>query len=221
MIVTIDGPAGAGKSTTAKALAQRLGFRFLDTGAMYRTVALAALRQNVNLADVAALVETARSISIRLIDDRVFLGDEDVSAAIRTQEITAVTHFAANNSGVRAVLVEQQKFAGREGNIVTEGRDQGTVVFPQAECKFFLTASQEERARRRQAELEARGEESSLSDVLAAQNSRDRSDQTRQVGPLVAADDALEVITDGMSREEVVAHLETLVRKRIAGIRGD
>ena len=216
MIVTIDGPAGAGKSTTARALARRLGFRFLDTGAMYRAVAYAALRQEIGWHNPQSLVELASRLKLEVNEDRVLIDGEDVTAAIRTQEVTAVTHFAANNPGVREIMVEEQRAMAGDDDVVTEGRDQGTIVFPHAECKVFLTASAEERARRRAAELTKRGEPVSVEKVLADQARRDQSDSTRAVGPLAAADDAIEFITDGLTREEVVGGLEKLVRERIA-----
>lgn len=216
MIVVIDGPAGAGKSSAARALARRLGFRFLDTGAMYRAVVLSALRQNIELADAAALAAVARTLQIELTGDRVLLSGEDVTSAIRTADITALTHYAADNPAVREHLVKLQRLAAGQHNVVSEGRDQGTVVFPQAECKFFVTASPAERARRRMQDLEARGERLGFDEVLAAQELRDTRDRTRAVGPLIPAADALEILTDGLSPEEVVARLESIVRAKMA-----
>src|SRR5262245_32944142 len=158
MIVTLDGPAGAGKSPAARALARRLGFRFLDTGAMYRAVAWAAVRQGLDWGDPQALTALARRVSIEFRGDRVLLDGADVTAEIRRSEITAVTHYAANNPAVREHLVRLQRELAGNDNVVAEGRDQGTVVFPRAECKIFLTASPEERARRRQLDLQSRGE---------------------------------------------------------------
>lgn len=218
MIVTIDGPAGAGKSTVARRLARRLDFRFLDTGAMYRAVAWAALERSLPWDQPNALVALARHIKIELDGKRVLVDGRDVSEAIRTSETTAVTHYAANNPGVREHLVELQRRAAGNDDIVTEGRDQGTVVFPQAECKIFLTASPEERARRRVEDLASRGEELSLQEVLTQQSERDRKDEMRDVGPLRAADDSIEFCTDGMTADEVVDRLEALVRSRMKNV---
>lgn len=216
MIITIDGPAGAGKSTTARALARRLDFRFLDTGAMYRAVAWTALERGLSWDRPDELVELASRLVIELRGDQVLVDGRDVSQAIRTTEATAVTHHAANNPGVRAHLVELQRIAAGSDDIVTEGRDQGTVVFPHAECKIYLTASPAERARRRAQDLAARGEDLSWQDVLAQQAVRDQNDFTRAVGPLKAAEDAIEVYTDGLSPDEVVDRLEALVRSRMS-----
>lgn len=215
MIVTIDGPAGAGKSTVAKALARRLGFRFLDTGAMYRSVALAALERKLAWDAPQRLVELAEQLRLELVGEQVLCDGVDVSEAIRTSEVTAVTHYAANNAGVRAHLVELQKAAAGDDDIVTEGRDQGTVVFPGAECKIYLTASPEERARRRAEQLSRQGESVSVAEVLKSQNLRDQSDSTRVVGPLAAADDAIEVMTDGLTPAQVIDRLEELVRSKM------
>lgn len=215
MIVVIDGPAGAGKSSAARALARRLGFRFLDTGAMYRAVVLAGLRRGADLADAAALAEFARGLHIELAADRVVLDGEDVTSAIRSVEITGLTHYAADNPGVREHLVELQRQAAAGHNVVSEGRDQGTVVFPQADCKFFLTASPAERARRRMRDLEARGERLDFDEVLAAQQLRDTRDRSRAVGPLVPAADAIEISTDGLEPDEVIARLESIVRSKM------
>ncbi|NQT40182.1 MAG: (d)CMP kinase [Planctomycetes bacterium] len=214
MIVTIDGPAGAGKSTVARTLARRLGFGFLDTGAMYRAVALAGLRRGVDWDRQEPLAELAGRMTLQFEDRKLLLDGEDVTEAIRDSEVTAVTRHAADNPQVRSRLVElQRRIAGR-GNFVTEGRDQGTVVFPQAACKIFLTASAQQRASRRLADLQAQGETTTLDRVLADQQRRDREDCDRAVGALKPAEDAVEVNTDGMTLDQVVDHLESLVRKR-------
>ncbi len=214
MIVTIDGPAGAGKSTVAKSLAEKLGFRFLDTGAMYRAVTLAALRRGLSREDAEGWAELARQVEIRFEGQRVLLDGEDVSDAIRTSQVTAHIRYAADNPQVREHLVKLQQEIGRTGDIVTEGRDQGTVAFPHAECKIFLTASPEERARRRVHDLQQRGETPSFDEVLAQQVQRDRRDSSRAVGPLLQAQDAVPLVTDGMSIDEVVERLVEIVEKR-------
>lgn len=213
MIITIDGPAGAGKSSVARTLARRLGFRFLDTGAMYRAVALAGKRHGLDWDLPDDLARLARRIQLKVIGDRILLDGEDVTEAVRTSDVTAVTRYAADNPQVRDRLVTLQRTLAGSDNVVTEGRDQGTVAFPDAECKIFLTASPEERARRRLCDLQARGEPVSLEQVLAAQERRDLQDVIRLVGPLVPAADAIKVCTDGMTLEQVVDRLEEIARK--------
>jgi cytidylate kinase len=213
MIVTIDGPAGAGKSSIARRLAERLGFQFLDTGAMYRAVALAALRAGLGHGDEDWIARLAREITIDMRHERTFLNGEDVSAAIRTSEVSAAVYLAADNVAVRRRLVELQRQIADQRDTVTEGRDQGTVAFPSAECKIFLTASPLERARRRHQELADRGESVTVDEVLAQQADRDRRDAARPVGALVKAADAVEVWTDGLAPEQVVDRLECIVNR--------
>jgi cytidylate kinase len=215
MIVTIDGPAGAGKSSAARGLARRLGFRFLDTGAMYRAVTLAAREQGIEWTDTRGMAHLASRIRVELTGDQVLLDGRDVTQAIRRFEITTATHYAADNPGVRAQLVEWQRAAAADDNVVTEGRDQGTVVFPHAEVKIFLTADEEERAARRHRDLVARGESIPFDEVLANQQLRDQRDASRAVGALVKADDAIEVSTNGLSPEEVITCLEAIVRSKL------
>jgi cytidylate kinase len=215
MIITIDGPAGAGKSSVARTLAQRLGFRFLDTGAMYRAVALAGKRRGLNWAEPEELARLAENLEIRVTGDRILMDGEDVTEAVRSSAVTAVTRYAAENPKVREHLVRLQRTLASHDDIVTEGRDQGTVAFPEAECKIFLTASPEERARRRLHDLQVQGETATLEQVLAAQERRDREDASRPVGPLVPASDAVEVWTDGMTMSEVVDRLEEIVKRKV------
>ncbi len=214
MIVTIDGPAGAGKSSAARALAARLGFRFLDTGAMYRAVTLAAIERGVDLEDADALLDVAKSIHIDLADGLVQLDGRDVTRAIRTFEITTATRYAADHPGVRAHLVAlQQKWADHL-DVVAEGRDQSTVVFPHAECKIYLTASEEVRADRRYLDMVNRGEHVSRAEVLDKQRDRDTRDCTRAVGALTKTPQQIEVNTDGMSQDQVVERLMELVLEK-------
>ena len=216
MIVTIDGPAGAGKSSAAKLLAVRLGFRFLDTGAMYRAVAQAALQQRLDCDDPQALASLAGELKIELEPECVRVNGRDVTAEIRTVAVTEVTKYAADNPAVRAHLVQLQRTFGANRNIVSEGRDQGTVVFPDAECKIFLTATSEERAKRRVLELQSQGQTADFDSILAMQEARDARDGARAVGPLRKAEDAIELLTDGMTQAEVVDQMEALVRSRKA-----
>lgn len=213
MIITIDGPAGAGKSTVAKVLARRLGFRYLDTGAMYRAVALAGLRRAVDWDRPQDLAELAATLEIKVVGERIFLDGEDVSRAVRASAVTAVTRYAADNPAVRRQLVALQRAVAGSDDVVAEGRDQGTVVFPEAECKIFLTAGPEQRAGRRLRDLQSQGESATLEEVLADQQDRDRQDATRGIGRLAAASDAREVCTDGLSVDEVVDRLESLARE--------
>jgi cytidylate kinase len=214
MIVAIDGPAGAGKSSVSRRLAHRLGFQFLDTGAMYRAIALAAMRQHYGPADAEAIADLAQRTSLILHEERVLLDGYDVTALIRTSEVASSVHLAADNRRVRERLVHLQREFADGNDTVTEGRDQGTVAFPHAECKIYLTATPEERAHRRHAELRARGEDISWERVLEQINERDRRDMAREFGPLRRADDAIDVCTDGLTTEEVIARLETIVRER-------
>ena len=213
MIVTIDGPAAAGKSTAARALAERLGFDFLDTGAMYRAVTLAALRRKIPLDNEQALEKLAASLKIELRGKAVLLDGEDVSVAIRDVEVTKHSRNVADNPGVRRQMVLLQREAGRSHNIVAEGRDQGTVVFPDAACKFFLTAAPTVRAERRQVDLAKRGLHITVDQVLADQNERDDRDASRAIAPMVPASDAIHVDSSHMSLTDVVDSLERRVRQ--------
>jgi cytidylate kinase len=209
MVIAIDGPAGAGKSTVARALAAKLGFTYLDSGAMYRCVALAALRRGADPDDADAMAELAASIAISLEGERVGLDGEDVSAAIREPEVSEVSSRVSVHPGVREAMVAGQRELIAEGRYVAEGRDIGTVVSPDSPLKVFLTASAEERARRRAAQS---GEDAVA--VLAAQRERDRRDETREHSALRAASDAVEIDTTGIDQDEVVARIASLARGR-------
>lgn len=215
-VVTVDGPAGAGKSATTRELAARLGIEYLNTGAMYRAIALQAIRLGLNLEDVDALERVAKESTLESREGRTFLNGEDVTDAVRAQEISQAVRYPANAPSVRAILVEAQRRIGLERPIATEGRDQGTVVFPDARCKFYLTASPEERARRRLGELRSRGEDEPLDRILEQIIARDKSDMEREVGPLREPEDAIRVDSDGKSIEQVVAEMERAARERLA-----
>ena len=215
MIVTIDGPAGAGKSTIARRLAAELDFRFLDTGAMYRAATLAAIRGGLDLNDQEAVAALLARLQIDCTDGQSLLNGIDVSHEIRTAEVTAAVKPLADNPLVRERMVELQRLIGSLGDLVTEGRDQGTVVFPDAECKIYLNASPEERARRRVEQMQRKGEQVSMEETLSQQNERDHADQSRAVGRLTKAADTIEFPTDGLTIEQVVAELVQLVRGRL------
>jgi cytidylate kinase len=222
MIITIDGTVGSGKSTAADGLARRLGAVHLDTGAMYRALTLKALDRSVDLEDAQALEDLARSTRIDLDGGpgatRVRLDGKDVTDAIRENRVSVNSHYLARTPGVRAVLVEKQReFAARAGSIVAEGRDQGSVVFPSADAKFFLDADAEVRARRRQLDLQQRGEYRAYREVLAELLERDRRDSTRQADPLRPAADAIHVDTTNMSIEEMIGVLAAEVERRRKG----
>ncbi len=208
-VVAIDGPAGAGKSTVAKRLAVRLNFSYLDTGAMYRSVTLKAMRMGLSLEDEDQLAEMARKTQIDLRGNaqsglKVFLDGEDVSEEIRTPEVTGQTFYIARAPKVRAVMVDLQRKIGSATDVVIEGRDIGTVVFPNARFKFYLDASVEERARRRFKEFQEKGKDITLEQVIEDVRKRDETDFTRIVGPLKKAKDAAVVDSTALSIDEVV-----------------
>ncbi|MEW6271230.1 MAG: (d)CMP kinase [Thermodesulfobacteriota bacterium] len=228
-VVTIDGPAGAGKSTVSRALAERLGFTYLDTGALYRAVALAAgddpARARridatdsgaVSPDDEAALAALARALPLAFSDNgaRLAIGGRDVTSAIRTPEISQRASKISALPAVRAALLEVQRRIGAAGGIVVEGRDAGSVVFPDAEVKFFLTADLAERGRRRAAELRARGIEADEEAVRRDIESRDARDAERAAAPLVRPEGALVVDTSGLSVEQVIQRLHDVVTTR-------
>jgi cytidylate kinase len=209
MVIAIDGPAGAGKSTVARALAERLGFTYLDSGAMYRCVALAALRENADPTSAAGMEPLARRLDLELRGGRALIAGADVSAAIRSPEVSAAASKVSVHAGVRAAMVERQRRLVAEGGWVAEGRDIGTVVCPEAPLKVFLTAAEDERARRRAAES---GRDSSA--VLAEQRDRDGRDRDREHGALRSAPDAVEIDTTGLGIEAVVERIAALAAER-------
>jgi cytidylate kinase len=216
-VVAIDGPVGSGKSTVARRLAERLGYLYLDTGAMYRAVGLLATEAGVDLSSEADVVPIARDARLRFdVDGRLWAGDRDVSEPIRTLEMGGAASLVSVLPGVRTLLVERQRELGSGTDIVMEGRDIGTNVFPDAEVKVFLTARPEVRAARRAAELQAKGENVDVAKVLAALLERDRRDSEREVAPLRKAGDAVEVDTSGMTLDEVVDAVVAVVGEKVA-----
>jgi cytidylate kinase len=218
IVVAIDGPAGAGKSTVSKRLTGLLGYRLLDTGALYRTVALVARRAGVAWDDEGGLARVAADLDISFQLDgmvnRVLLAGEDVSAAIRTPDMSEGASLVSALPAVRAALLDRQRRLAGQGGVVAEGRDVGTVVFPDAGAKFFLTASDDERARRRVDELRAGGTDADFAATLADLRRRDRRDSTREAAPLVCAPDAVVVDSSGLTIDEVVREMLDVVRRR-------
>jgi len=218
--IAIDGPAGAGKSTAARRLAERLGYLYVDSGAMYRAVALNALRNQVSPDETDQVAALTRSTPIEFQPgeaggpQRVFLGSEDVTEAIRSPEVASLASVVSAIPGVRAALVAQQQAIGGAGGVVMEGRDIGTVVFPHAEVKIYLTATAEERAARRHADSVARGQTATLEQVRAEQDERDRRDATRSVSPLAPAPDAVMLLSDDMDPDQVVDEIMEIIEAR-------
>lgn len=219
IIIAIDGPSGAGKSTLSKQVAKTLGYTNIDTGAMYRCIALAAERRGVDPEDTRQMAELSHSARITFVQtdegEQVLLDGEDVSKAIRTPETSLLTPKVAAVPEVRTAMVDLQRRMGKEGGVVLEGRDIGSVVFPDAEVKIFLIATAEERGRRRYEELMAKGEVVDLEQTIAEIKHRDRLDSTRSNSPLVMAPDAVEIDTTGLTVDQVHDRILQVVHNRI------
>jgi len=209
MIIAIDGPAGAGKSTIAKSIAKKLGYLYLDTGAMYRALTYKVLEDNIDITDIEGITEAARSINIDLVNNpdgslQVLLNKADVSQKIREPRITKFVSDIAKIKDVRLVMLDLQRRLGQKGNCILDGRDIGTVVFPNAQKKFYLDADFKERVGRRFKELKTMGQEITQDSVDKDLSNRDRIDSTREFAPLKRADDAIYVDTTNMSIEQVI-----------------
>lgn len=220
IVVAIDGPAGAGKSTVTKQLAAELGYDLLDTGALYRAVAWLSAQEGIPFRDAERVAQVARGMTIRFRTEgevnRVFVGDREVTGEIRTPEISEGASLVSAYPAVREALLGQQRRIGAAGGVVAEGRDVGTVVFPDAEAKFFLTASVEVRAQRRYEELREKGQEVDLEATLEEIRKRDERDSSREVAPLRQAPDAVVVDSSRLSPDEVVRAMLAVVREREA-----
>jgi len=223
LIIAIDGPSGAGKSTLAKLLAQRLGYVNLDTGAMYRSVALTACKRSVDVADAVALEKLALALNIEFVreggDERVLLDGEDITAAIRTPEISLLTSQISSLPEVRRAMVRLQRQLAGDGGVVLEGRDIGTVVFPAADVKFFLSASARERGMRRFEELKNKGMSIDLEQTIAEVVARDVADSSREHAPLVRANDAIEIDSTNISVDQVLLLMLNVIQAKEAALR--
>lgn len=219
LIIAIDGPAASGKSTTAQLLAEKLGYVYIDTGAMYRACALKAKKMGIDINDEESIRELLDDIDIRIENhnskNRIYLDGEDVSEDIRADDISALASAISAIPAVRYKMVELQRKMGEKGGVILDGRDIGTFVFPTAEVKFFLTASPEVRAKRRWLELKQKGVNKDFSEVLADLVKRDNKDSQRALAPLKKADDAIEVDTSNMTIEEQTDYLYQIIRSRM------
>lgn len=219
LIIAIDGPAGAGKGSTSRLLADRLNYTYIDTGACYRAVAVLAKRNNIDWEDGPALAEMTAPLHFhfdtREHKQHLLVNGEDVTDFLRTHEMSHGASVVAAQIDLARALIPKFQELGQEGGIVMEGRQIGTMVFPEADVKIFLTASVEERARRRQIDLTNHGTHKELSELIEDMKARDHRDSSRPFDPLKKADDAIEVVTDGLTKDEVVDKLETIVKLKI------
>ena len=215
MIIAIDGPAGSGKSTVASKLAKKLNFRYIETGSMYRAVAWQAMKRDIDLRDKEAVTQTAENINMKFIPQpggqRVTVDDADITSALKTENIGRAAAIVAANAGVRKILTASQRKMGAAGNVVMDGRDIGTVVFPNAETKIFLIADPEERAGRRYREMKPGLPDLTLESVIQQVKQRDYEDENRAISPLKPADDAIEIDTTHLNIDEVVDKIMRLI----------
>ncbi|MCL5035414.1 MAG: (d)CMP kinase [Bacteroidetes bacterium] len=220
ILIAIDGPAGSGKSTTARLVARRLGYVYVDTGAMYRAMTYKVLTSGANPADEAAVVKLSRDTRISLVDGgelKVMLDGQDVTEAIRSEEVTKSVSLVSSYNEVRVLMVEKQRQIGAAGGCVVDGRDIGTVVFPHADLKFYMVADIAERARRRQVELSGTGVDLPVEQVVQELKERDFKDSTRETSPLKKADDAIEIDTTNLTIDEQVEIILSYAREVAVG----
>lgn len=215
LVIAVDGPAGSGKSSAGRLLAERLSYRYIDTGAMYRAAAVAVHRSGVSVEDDAALERLMKDVAISFVSERIHLEGEDVSRAIREPGIDGLSSAVSARAPIRTALIAVQRRMAETGGVVMEGRDIGTVVLPDADVKFFITASAEVRGERRYRERITRGETADLSEVIEAIKNRDERDAHRKLSPLVPADDAEVIDTSTMNLDEVVDYMMERVKNTV------
>lgn len=220
-LVAIDGPAGAGKSTIAKQVAEALGVLYIDTGAMYRAIAFKSLKNQIDMQDVEAIVQLAKSTSIQMDRQGIYLDGLPVSDELRSLEVSRRASEVARISGIRSILVEMQQTIAKDQGVVMDGRDIGTVVLPHAHVKIFLTASIEQRAKRRLLELRSKGEDASLEELMREIHLRDENDQTREIAPLRQTEDAIRIDTTDQSIDEVAQQVVKLCHHRQGGVKNE
>lgn len=224
LLIAIDGPAGSGKSTTAKIVAEKLGYVYVDTGAMYRAITLKILNLKIDPSNEAAVVRAASNSDITLVNDariiKVILDGQDVTEEIRSEEVTRNVSLVSSYPELRKIMVGKQRIIDSQKGCVIDGRDIGTVVFPEADLKFFMTADIMERAHRRQIELSANGEEMPVVQVVRELKERDLKDSTRQAGPLRKANDAIEIDTTNLTIDQQVEKILEYVNEALVAVEG-
>ena len=213
LVIAIDGPAGAGKSTISKLIAKNLGINYIDTGAMYRAITYKCIKENIDVNDIQRVVDLCSRTDVDFVDNYIYLDGQRLNEEIRTLQVSSRVSDVAKIPQVREFLLEKQREIGKRSDVILDGRDVGTHIFPDAKYKFFLNASAQERGRRRYQELIDKGQSVVLEEIIEDIKKRDYIDSTREVAPLVKADDAIEVDTTSMTIDQVVTYISDMVRR--------
>ncbi len=213
LVIAIDGPAGAGKSTISKLIAKNLGINYIDTGAMYRAITYKCIKENIDVNDIQRVVDLCSRTDVDFVDNNIYLDGQRLDEEIRTLQVSSGVSDVAKIPQVREFLLEKQREIGKRSDVILDGRDVGTHIFPDAKYKFFLNASAQERGRRRYQELIDKGQSVALEEIIEDIKKRDYIDSTREVAPLLKADDAIEVDTTSMTIDQVVTYISDMVRR--------